>query len=42
LGDGHLALKSGTLNGNGEYIAYSTSEVDRESTDKPTTSVGGR
>ncbi|RDZ35290.1 MULTISPECIES: RNA-guided endonuclease TnpB family protein [unclassified Haloferax] len=41
LGDGHLALKSGTLNGNGEYTAYSTSEADRESTDKPTTSVVG-
>jgi IS605 OrfB family transposase len=42
LGDGHLALKSGTLNGNGDYTAYSDSEVDRESTDKPTTSVVGR
>jgi IS605 OrfB family transposase len=42
LGDGHLALKSGTLNGNGDYTAYSTSEADRESTDKPTTSVVGR
>ncbi|WP_267639890.1 RNA-guided endonuclease InsQ/TnpB family protein [Haloarchaeobius amylolyticus] len=42
LGDGHLALKSGTLNGNGEYTAYSDSEADRKSTDKPTTSVVGR
>jgi len=42
LGDGHLALKSGTLNGNGDYTASSTSEADRESTDKPTTSVVGR
>ncbi|WP_255192423.1 RNA-guided endonuclease InsQ/TnpB family protein [Natronobeatus ordinarius] len=42
LGDGHLALKSGTLNGNGDYTAYSDSEADRESTDKPTTSVVGR
>ena len=42
LGDGHLALKSGTLNGNGDYTASSTSEVDRESTDKPATSVVGR
>jgi putative transposase len=41
LGDGHLALKSGMLNGNGDYTAYSTSEADRESTDKPTTSVVG-
>ncbi|OYR41600.1 RNA-guided endonuclease TnpB family protein [Halorubrum sp. Eb13] len=42
LGDGHLALKSGMLNGNGDYTAYSNSEADRESTDKPTTSVVGR
>ncbi|WP_254534875.1 hypothetical protein [Halomarina litorea] len=42
LGDGHLALKSETLNRNGEYTTYSTTEVDRESTDKPTTSVVGR
>ncbi|QOS13425.1 transposase [Haloferax sp. Atlit-6N] len=42
LGDGHLALKSGMVNGNGDYTAYSNSEVDRESTDKPTTSVVGR
>ena len=42
LGDGHLALKSGTVNGNGDYTAYSAMETDRESTDKPTTSVVGR
>ena len=36
LGDGHLALKSGTLNGNGEYIASDDRSADRESTDKPT------
>ena len=42
LGDSHLALKSGTVNGNGEYTAYSAMEADRESTDKPTTSVVGR
>ena len=42
LGDGHLALKSGTLNGNGDYTAYDNSSSDRESTDKPTTSVMGR
>ena len=42
LGDGHLALKSGMLNGNGDYTASSNSEADRESTDKPTTSVVGR
>ncbi|MFC5367163.1 RNA-guided endonuclease InsQ/TnpB family protein [Salinirubrum litoreum] len=42
LGDGHLALKSGTLNGNGDYTAYDASSSDRESTDKPTTSVVGR
>ncbi|WP_049934474.1 RNA-guided endonuclease InsQ/TnpB family protein [Haloplanus natans] len=42
LGDGHLALKSGTLNGNGEYTAYDATSADRESTDKPTTSVVGR
>jgi IS605 OrfB family transposase len=42
LGDGHLALKSGMLNGNGEYTAYDVSSSDRESTDKPTTSVVGR
>ena len=42
LGDGHLALKSGTLNGNGDYTASSTTEADRESMDKPTTSVVGR
>ena len=42
LGDGHLALKSGTLNGNGEYTASSNSEADQESTDKPTTDVVGR
>ncbi|KTG27123.1 transposase [Haloferax profundi] len=42
LGDGHLALKSGMVNGNGDYTAYSNSEADRESTDKPTTSVVGR
>ncbi|WP_435196990.1 RNA-guided endonuclease InsQ/TnpB family protein, partial [Natronomonas sp. EA1] len=42
LGDGHLALKSGTLNGNGDYTACDTSSSDRESTDKPTTSVVGR
>jgi putative transposase len=41
LGDGYLALKSETLNGNGEYTAYSSSEEDRGSTDKPTTSVVG-
>ncbi|WP_158057936.1 RNA-guided endonuclease InsQ/TnpB family protein [Halorussus halophilus] len=39
LGDGHLALKSGTLNGNGDYTAYDISSADRKSTDKPTTSV---
>ncbi|WP_276257901.1 RNA-guided endonuclease InsQ/TnpB family protein [Haloglomus litoreum] len=42
LGDSHLALKSGTLNGNGEYTAYDASSSDQESTDKPTTSVVGR
>ncbi|WP_255196498.1 transposase [Halorarius litoreus] len=42
LGDGHLALKSGMLNGNGDYTAYDVSSSDRESTDKPTTSVVGR
>lgn len=42
LGDGHLALRSGTLNGNGDYTAYDNSSSDRESTDKPTTSVMGR
>jgi len=42
LGDGHLALKSGMLNGNGDYTAYSITEADLESTDKPTTSVVGR
>jgi IS605 OrfB family transposase len=42
LGDGHLALKSGMLNGNGDYTAYDVSSADRESTDKPTTSVVGR
>ncbi|MFC4407891.1 RNA-guided endonuclease InsQ/TnpB family protein [Haloarchaeobius iranensis] len=42
LGDGHLALKSGMVNGNGEYTASDGSSADRESTDKPTTSVVGR
>jgi len=42
LGDGHLALKSGTLKGNGDYTAYDNSSSDRESTDKPTTEVVGR
>jgi IS605 OrfB family transposase len=42
LGDGHLALKSGTLKGNGDYTAYDNSSLDRESMDKPTTSVVGR
>ncbi|WP_162318190.1 RNA-guided endonuclease InsQ/TnpB family protein [Haloarcula limicola] len=42
LGDGHLALKSGMVNGNGDYTAYDGSSSDRESTDKPTTSVVGR
>ncbi len=42
LGDGHLALKSGTLNGTGECTASSTSEADRESADKLTTSVVDR
>ena len=42
LSDGHLALKSGMLNGNGDYTAYDVSSLDRESTDKPTTSVVGR
>jgi len=30
------------LNGNGDYTAYDVSSSDRESTDKPTTSVVGR
>ncbi|WP_201741628.1 RNA-guided endonuclease InsQ/TnpB family protein [Salinigranum halophilum] len=38
LGDGHLALKSGILNGNGDYTACDISSPDRESTDKPTSS----
>lgn len=42
LGDGHLALKSGTVNGNGEYNAYDFSSSDRESTDKPTDDSEGR
>ncbi|WP_020221867.1 zinc ribbon domain-containing protein [Halarchaeum acidiphilum] len=42
LCDGHLALKSGMVNGNGDYTAYDVSSSDRESTDKPTTSVVGR
>ena len=35
LGDGQLALKSGTLNGNGNYTPSDDSSADRESTDKP-------
>jgi IS605 OrfB family transposase len=36
LGDGQLALKSGTLNGNGTYTPDDPSgSADRESTDKP-------
>ncbi len=35
------ALPSGTLNLNGDYNAYSVTEVEGESTDKPTTSVVG-
>ncbi|WP_210424104.1 zinc ribbon domain-containing protein [Halorussus ruber] len=31
LGDGHLALKSGTLTLNGEYTAFSTLETEGES-----------
>ncbi|WP_142861167.1 RNA-guided endonuclease InsQ/TnpB family protein [Salinigranum halophilum] len=42
LGEDHLAFKSGILNGNGDYTAYDVSSSDRESTDKPTTSVVGR
>ncbi|WP_199243371.1 hypothetical protein [Halopenitus persicus] len=36
LGDGQLALKSGTLNGNGDYTPDDPSgSADRESTDTP-------
>ncbi len=35
------ALTSGTLNLNGEFYAYSVTEAEGESTDKPTTSVVG-
>ncbi|WP_440990689.1 RNA-guided endonuclease InsQ/TnpB family protein [Haloarchaeobius baliensis] len=42
LGDGHLALKSGMLNGNGDYTAYDVSSSDQESTDKSTTSFVDR
>ncbi|WP_224338201.1 RNA-guided endonuclease InsQ/TnpB family protein [Haloprofundus halobius] len=35
------ALTSGTLNLNGEFSAYSVTEAEGESTDKPTTSVVG-
>ncbi|WP_233255190.1 transposase [Halopenitus persicus] len=36
LGDGQLALKSGTVNGNGEYTPDDPFEsTDRESTGKP-------
>ena len=42
LGDGHLGLKSGILNGNGDYTAHDPASSDRGPTDKPTTSVVGR
>ncbi|WP_154020035.1 RNA-guided endonuclease InsQ/TnpB family protein [Halococcus sediminicola] len=42
LGNGQLALKSGTLNGSGDYTAHDDVSADQESTDKPTTSVVGR
>jgi IS605 OrfB family transposase len=35
LGDGQLALKSGMVNGNGDYTPSDDSSADRESTDKP-------
>ena len=35
------ALKSGTLNLNGEFIASVQATAEGESTDKPTTSVVG-
>ncbi|EMA52024.1 zinc ribbon domain-containing protein [Halococcus salifodinae] len=35
LGDGQLALKSGALNGNGDYTPSDDVSADRESTDKP-------
>ena len=35
------ALASGTLNLNGEFTAYSVSEAEGESTDKPTASAEG-
>jgi hypothetical protein len=35
------ALASGVVNQNGEYTVYSVTESERESTDKPPTSVVG-
>ncbi|WP_434530234.1 zinc ribbon domain-containing protein (plasmid) [Haloarcula sp. NS06] len=41
LGNGQLALKSGTLNVSDTSSVYSSLEFERESTDKPTTSAVG-
>jgi IS605 OrfB family transposase len=42
LGNGQLALKSGTLNVNDVSNVYSSLEFERESTDKPTAEAVGR